>query len=109
MTEPTGTETTADRVAAAVLAHPAVAWLHGGSFGTIASHLPGRRITGVRTGEDDEGVEVGVVLRLGEPLPEVVTELRERVAGVVGTMPVDITVGDVVTAEEAAQRSESDG
>jgi len=103
MTTSAGTETTADRVAAAVLAHPAVARLHGGSFGTIASYLPGRRITGVRAGEPGEGVEVGVVLRLDRPMPEVVQQLRRSIAEIAGPGPVDITIGDVVTAEEAPE------
>ena len=36
----------AEAVAAAVLAHPGVAPLSGGPFGTIASYLPGRRVVG---------------------------------------------------------------
>ncbi|WP_338595358.1 hypothetical protein [Saccharopolyspora sp. SCSIO 74807] len=102
MTEPSREEPPqiAERVAAAVRAHPAVAELHGGPFGTIASHLPGRRVTGVRAGSAGEPVEVGVVLRLIDPLPGIVAQLRELVAEVTGPAPVDITVVDVRTAED---------
>ena len=37
----------ADRVAAAVIAVPGVAFLHGGVFGEIGTYLPGRRVSGV--------------------------------------------------------------
>ncbi|MBK0868618.1 hypothetical protein INP57_17525 [Saccharopolyspora sp. HNM0986] len=102
MTEPPREEPPqiAERVAAAVRAHPAVAELHGGPFGTIASHLPGRRVTGVRADSAGEPVEVGVVLRLIDPLPGIVAQLRELVAEVTGPAPVDITVVDVRTAED---------
>ncbi|MBA8825723.1 trehalose utilization protein [Saccharopolyspora lacisalsi] len=85
----------ADRVAEVVLEHPCVVRLHGGEFGTISTHLPGRTVTGVRVGEADEPIEVAVVLRLRHPLPDVVTELRERVT-TIAAVPVDVTVGDVV-------------
>jgi hypothetical protein len=49
----------AAELAAAVLAHPGVARLDGGPFGTVASHLPGRRrILGVRIGVGPVAVEV---------------------------------------------------
>lgn len=97
----------ADVIAAAVLAHPAVVRLDGGAFGTVASHLPGRRVVGVRViagaaGPDAAqdtstgGVEVAVVARLGRPLPAVVAELRDRVRQVAGAVPVDVMVSDVV-------------
>ena len=67
----------AEAVAAAVLAHPGVARLSGGPFGTIASYLPGRRVIGVRLPlEDTDPVEIAVVA-------------------------VDVTVTDVETAEVA--------
>jgi hypothetical protein len=82
----------AERIAAAVTAHPTVARLHGGPFNEIGTHLTGRRLIGVRVGTR---VEVGVVLRLERPVRAVVEELRGQVAGLVGGRPVDITVGDV--------------
>ncbi|MCO1574849.1 MULTISPECIES: hypothetical protein [unclassified Crossiella] len=90
----------ADRIAQVVLTHPSVVSLHGGAYGQVLSYLPGRKVIGVRSTGDGEPVEVGVVLRFGEPLPEVVTELRQRVRQVTGAVPVDITVVDVVEPGE---------
>lgn len=87
----------ADAVAAAVRAHPAVADLDGGPFGTIACYLPGRRVVGVRIREPGEPVEVSVVARLGIPLPQLATELRRMIAAVVGSRVIDLTINDVIT------------
>lgn len=88
--------TDAARVAAAVLAHPAVARLDGGPFGTIASYLPGRlRVLGVRIGVGDEPVEIAVVARLGTLLPRLADELAAAVRAVLGPVRVDVTVSDV--------------
>jgi hypothetical protein len=91
----------ASELADRALAHPAVVQLHGGQFGEIASYLPGSKVVGVRL-PDDGAVEIGVVLRLDRPLPEVVAELRGRLAEVLGKTPVDITVCDVITPDEAS-------
>ncbi|SDM73314.1 hypothetical protein [Allokutzneria albata] len=88
----------ADTVAEAVLAHPAVHRLDPGPFGALASYLPGRRVEGVRAAGPGEPVEIGVVLKLGGPVPEVVADLRARVREVAGDVPVDVTVTDVVLA-----------
>lgn len=89
------TEGLADRIAAEILAHPAVAHLHGGPFGLVSTHLPGRQVRGIRAPEGGP-VEVAVVLRLDRPMHEVADELRARVRSVVGEVPVDITISDVV-------------
>lgn len=94
----------ADAIADALLAHPAVARLDGGPFGTVASYLPGRRVVGVRAAEPGAGVEVAVVVRLGRPLPEVVDELRDRVRRVAGAVPVDVTIADVTVDGETTAR-----
>lgn len=86
-----------EQVADAVRSHPSVVRLDSGDFGVITTHLPGRRITGVRAGEGEDPVEVAVVLRADRPLPEVVPELRALVTEVTGAVPVDITVTDVDT------------
>lgn len=86
-----------DAVAAAVRAHPAVADLDSGPFGTIASYLPGRRVVGVRIGEPGEPVEVSVVARLGTPLPQLATELRQVIITVTGTRVIDLTINDMIT------------
>ncbi|MBP2369195.1 hypothetical protein [Pseudonocardia parietis] len=82
----------AELVADAVAAHPAVARLDGGMFGTVATWLPGRRLVGVHVGER---VEVGVVLTLDRPIPATVAALRRSIAPLVGDVPIDVTVSDV--------------
>jgi hypothetical protein len=89
----------AGELAAALLAHPSVARLDGGPFGTVASHLPGRRrVVGVRIGTDDEPVELAVVVRLGIPLPRLAEELGAVVRGLLGPVAVEVTFSDVVSA-----------
>ena len=85
----------AREVAAAVTAHPAVVRLHGGPFGAIATHVPGRRLVGVRIGTRGEPVELGVVLHLDRPIPEIVPVLRREVSRLCGGAAVDVTVADV--------------
>lgn len=94
-----GTSVEADlavRVAAAVTAHPGVAGLHRGRYGDLITYLPGGRLSGVRVGAPGAPVEVGVVVRLGAPIPDVVQALRAALAPLVGGAPVDIAVMDVV-------------
>nr|WP_228045922.1 hypothetical protein [Saccharopolyspora sp. HNM0983] len=67
---------------------------HGGAFGEIASHLPGRQVTGVRVAEDG-AVEIGVVALLDRPLPETAAELRDLVREAAGPVPVHITIAEV--------------
>jgi hypothetical protein len=86
-------------LADAVLAHPAVVRLDGGPFGVVASYLPGGRVVGVSLGAEAASAEVAVVLWLGHPFPSVVEELRSRAQSVLGDVPVDITIADVVTDE----------
>ena len=92
----------AERVAAAVTAHPSVARLHGGPFGVIATYLPGRRLVGVRIGVGAEPVELGVVLHVDRPIPQVVPVLRRQVSRLCGGAAVDITVGDLELPAELA-------
>ncbi len=99
---PTDTDLLAERVAATVTAHPGVARLHGGMFGAVATYLPGRRLIGVRIGVGDEPVEVGVVLTLDRPIPDIVAVLRREVSALCGGAAVDITVGDVDLPGELA-------
>ncbi|WP_017976105.1 hypothetical protein [Actinopolyspora halophila] len=91
----------AERVAEAVLGHPCVVRLDGGEHGTVATYLPGRRVTGVRVDPDGAGAaEVCVVLRLLRPVPELVDEIRTRLREVVGDSAVDVTVTDVLSPDE---------
>jgi len=92
---PTEREALAERVSAVVLSFPGVVGPHGGRFNDIATFRPGGRLVGVRIGEGAEPVEVGVVLGLDRPLPEVVAGLRAAVSGLCGGAAVDITVGDL--------------
>ncbi|MCE0764345.1 hypothetical protein LWC35_15710 [Pseudonocardia kujensis] len=108
-----------ERVAAAVLGHPAVVRLDGGPFGSVASYLPGRRVVGVRAdeahapdttdatdrtvgGATGEPVEVAVVVRwpAAVSLPVLAEEIAALVREVAGERPVDVTVADLVPAPE---------
>ncbi|NIZ90380.1 Asp23/Gls24 family envelope stress response protein [Kineococcus rubinsiae] len=83
---------TADAIAAQVLAVPGVAGLHAGRFGEVATYLPGRRVTGVKLGEDR--VEVHVVLLYSAPLLAVAQRIHAVVAAVV-EVPVQVFVEDL--------------
>jgi hypothetical protein len=82
-----------------VRAHPGVARLDAGPFGTVASLLPGRRVAGVRIGAGDEPVELAVVARYGTPLPRLAAELGGVVRGMLGPVGVDVTFSDVVFSD----------
>ncbi|NYH76828.1 hypothetical protein FHR84_000142 [Actinopolyspora biskrensis] len=100
----------AERMAEAVLGHPCVVRLDGGEHGTVATYLPGRRVTGVRVDPDGvETAEVCVVLRLLRPVPETVDEIRTRLRDVVGDSAVDVTVADVLAPEESEESPRAAG
>jgi uncharacterized alkaline shock family protein YloU len=80
-------------LAAAVLAVPGVAALHAGTFGEVASYLPGRRVVGVRC--NDGQVEVHIVVLWGVPVAATADAVRSAVAAL-GARTVDVTVQDVV-------------
>ena len=82
----------ADDVAAAVLAVPGVSGLHGGAFGEVGTYLPGRRVTGIRLGDDLSQVHITVAMHTR--VLAVVGQVREAVAGLVGG-PVEVVVEDV--------------
>ncbi|GAA4796389.1 hypothetical protein GCM10023200_35580 [Actinomycetospora chlora] len=84
-----------ERIAEALLAHPAVAALSGGPFGTIASYLPGRRLPGIVLGDGEEPDRVAVVLHFGAPVEITAAELRRIVAAESGNRRVDVTVTDL--------------
>ncbi|MEJ8277877.1 hypothetical protein [Pseudonocardia spirodelae] len=85
----------AELVAEVVRAHPSVVRLDGGTFGTVATWLPGRRLVGVHVGDPGDPVEIGVVLTLDRPIPATVAALRATLAPLVDGAPVDVTVADV--------------
>ncbi|GAA4902884.1 hypothetical protein EV188_1011207 [Actinomycetospora succinea] len=84
-----------ERIAEALLAHPAVAALSGGPFGTLATYLPGRRLPGIVLGDAGEPDRIAVVLRFGAPVTATAAELRRIVAGASGNRRVDVTVTDL--------------
>lgn len=88
----------ADAIAAAVLACPAVASLHGGTFSEVVTLLPGRRIEGVRLTEDR--VQVGVVAAYGTPLILLTGQVRTAVGPLAGGRPVDVHIGDLQLPED---------
>jgi uncharacterized alkaline shock family protein YloU len=86
-----------DTIVACVLAVPGVVGLHPGTFGEVATYLPGRRVVGVRC--DGQTVEVHVVLRWGTPVPATADAVR-RALTALGASTVNVVVQDVVTVEE---------
>lgn len=92
---------TADAIASAVAACPAVAELHGGGgLHRVATYLPGRRISGVRVGEDR--VAVSVVGIQGIPVSLLADQIRSAVAPLAPGRPVDIHVADLQTLDQQA-------
>jgi uncharacterized alkaline shock family protein YloU len=87
--------TTVDDIAALVLAVPDVVRLHAGRFGEVATYLPGRRVTGIKLGDDT--VEVHVVVAGGVPIRQTAQLIHAAVATRVAT-PVHVYVEDVAVA-----------
>lgn len=82
-----------EAIAAAVLASPAVAGLHGGRFTTIASYLPGRRVVGVAVTPSE--ITVGVVGHYPNTVAQVAAQVRAAVATVVPGVAVTVAVEDI--------------
>ncbi|GAB3493789.1 Asp23/Gls24 family envelope stress response protein [Nocardiopsis coralliicola] len=95
MPEPDVIET-AQRVAGRVSALPDVVELSAGAYGTIATLGAGLRVKGVAV--RTTGIEVGVVVRYGRPLPEVAGDVRRTAAEAAGpdAGAVHVSVEDVV-------------
>jgi hypothetical protein len=89
------------RIAGRVASCPDVAGLSGGPFGTVATYLPGRSVSGVAVRDDQ--VEIHVVARHGRPLPEIGAAVREAVGDLAGPRRVDVTIADIVTPPREAQ------
>lgn len=89
----------AEQVRTAVLGVAGVVGMHSGLFGEVATHLPGRRIDGVRLRPDR--AEVHVVLDWGAPVLAVADAVRAAVAAVTGTS-VDVVVEDVAARTGSA-------
>lgn len=89
----------ADAIAAAALAVPGVAGLHGGPLNEFAAYLPGRTVPGVRLAGDV--VEVHVVARYGGALLMLAEAVRAAVGPVAGRLPVEVHIDDLEVAEPA--------
>jgi uncharacterized alkaline shock family protein YloU len=84
----------ADAVAAAVASCPSVVGLSGGFAGEIATYLPGRRVSGIRTNPDS--VEVHVIAKYGAELHQVESQVRGAVTAAVGeAVRIDVVLADV--------------
>jgi hypothetical protein len=87
--------TTVDDIAALVLAVPGVVGLHAGRFGEVATYLPGRRVSGIKLG--DETVEIHVVVAAHAPIRATAQLIHAAVATLVAT-PVHVYIEDVAVA-----------
>ncbi|WP_059015824.1 Asp23/Gls24 family envelope stress response protein [Mycobacterium sp. M26] len=92
-------DTAADTVAGIALAVPGVAALHPGMFGEVGTYLPGRRVTGVRVGEDR--IEVHITVTAGAPIRQTAAQVRSAVGAALPGLPVDVTVEEVTTPPPA--------
>ena len=91
---------TADAIAAAVTACPAVAALHGGGLRRTATYLPGRLVEGVHV--DDDRVRVSVVAAQGVPVAEVAEQIRAAVAPLAPGRAVDVHIADLQLTDPPA-------
>lgn len=86
----------ADIVEAIVRAVPGVADLHSGMFGEVATHLPGRKVLGVRL--NDTTVEVHITAWSTRPVRDTAADVRAAIAEKMPSAWVDVTVEAVATA-----------
>lgn len=100
-----------DELASRLQESPHIAHLSAGAMGTIATYLPGRRISGLRVGDDDR-VEVHVVMTWGSTVDDVeagvvralddATQLGSLYIDDIST-PLDDPTSDVAAPSELAQ------
>ncbi|GGC75203.1 Asp23/Gls24 family envelope stress response protein [Hoyosella rhizosphaerae] len=81
------------RVARTVLDVNGVADLHGGTFGTLATYLPGEKVVGVKI--DDTGIDIHVSLHTGSQIHSVADNIRAAVSRIEDG-PISITIEDLV-------------
>ncbi len=89
-------------LAVAVLNCAGVAALSGGTFGEVATYLPGRRVRGVRV--TDETVEIHVVAFWKSPLPPVAAQIRVAAAPFAGGRTIDVYIDDLLLPETTTVR-----
>ena len=92
----------AERVASAARSVTGVVDLHTGRFGEVATYLPGRRVDGVRLG--DELAEVHVVLTHGCDVRATAERIRAAVTPLVDT-EVLVAVEDLVAPPQSIQET----
>ncbi len=85
-----------DAVARRVAECRTVAALTPGPGVEVVSYLPGRRVTGVRVGDD--GLEVHVVARYGPTMSEVADEVRGALRPLIGGASVRVVIHDIDVA-----------
>jgi hypothetical protein len=89
-----------DAVAAAVMRCPSVMGLSAGTSGEVKTHLPGRRINGVKVVED--GIDVHVVARWVRYLPDVAQDVRRLLAPLAAGRAINVFIDDVAVDDGAA-------
>ncbi|GAC1328629.1 MAG: hypothetical protein NVSMB13_15840 [Mycobacteriales bacterium] len=82
-----------DAVAQAVRSCSTVADLSSGAVGEVATYLPGRRVAGVRIGDD--GIDVHVIGRFGPTMEAIGDEVRAAVGAVSHGRPVSVYIDDL--------------
>lgn len=90
----------AERVTDAVLAVPGVAAMHGGTFGEVATYLPGRRVTGVTINET--ACSIHVCVRYPANVIDTAELVRTAVESLI-EVPVNVTIEDLLTTDETGQ------
>lgn len=100
-----------DDVVAAALATAGVVRLDPGADGEVATYLPGRRVHGVRVGDDR--VEVHLVVDASRDVRETAAAVRSTVTALAPGITVDVVVADLqlpdgILAEPLPGTSEPD-
>lgn len=90
-----------EAVAVAVRACPAVYDVAPAGLATATTYLPGGRVSGIRV--DDDRVVVQVRSRWPAPASELARQVRDAVAPLVSSRPVDVDILDVHTPLDAAR------
>ncbi|GAA5041961.1 hypothetical protein GCM10023259_011200 [Thermocatellispora tengchongensis] len=93
-------EDLAGEMAEAVRRCPDVAALSLGPFGTVATYLPGVKVSGVAVRDGE--IDIAIVARYGRPLPEIADEVRDAVAPLAGGRRVNVAIDDLELPETAA-------